>query len=208
MAKALTDQQVEAFRDALCVAATQLFAESGYRGMTLRGLAEVLGCSRQAPYRFFRNKEAIFAEVYARCYATFVRYCEDGSRNLTDPKAVILAVRDAYLRFAQDEPAAYRVVFGMRPPEGHPEVMKQIDKAARRLSRIFDQAAEAGVLRGEPDTQALIFWSMLHGMVSLDMLGSFKTAGGIERLAEALPLTIFKPEAIERQRRPRARAIA
>ena len=46
-----------------CRVATRRFAEEGFAGVTLRGLASDLGCSPMTPYRYFENKEEIFHSV-------------------------------------------------------------------------------------------------------------------------------------------------
>jgi AcrR family transcriptional regulator len=56
----LTTEEVDAFRARAVDAAMGLFADRGYRGVTLRSLAEVLGVSAMTPYRYFENKEALF----------------------------------------------------------------------------------------------------------------------------------------------------
>ena len=63
-ARAIED--IEAYRDRIVDVATGLFAERGYAGVTFRSLAERLGCSAMTPYRYFSNKEEIFAAVRRR----------------------------------------------------------------------------------------------------------------------------------------------
>ena len=60
---ALSQVQVDDFRTALCGAATRLFAEQGYEGVTMRALAKSLDCSPMTPYRYFKNKAEIFDTV-------------------------------------------------------------------------------------------------------------------------------------------------
>ena len=65
---ALSDHEVERFRDELCRVATLRFAEHGYGGVTLRALAAELGCSPMTPYRYFENKGhalRVFKQVWA-----------------------------------------------------------------------------------------------------------------------------------------------
>ena len=68
---ALSPVEVEAFRDSLCAVATERFAERGYEGVTLRGLARELGCSPMTPYRYFENKAEIFEAVRTAAFERF-----------------------------------------------------------------------------------------------------------------------------------------
>ena len=61
MPRYLTDQDIADFRAELCKVATERFAKHGYEGVTMRQLAEALGCSPKTPYRYFKDKADILA---------------------------------------------------------------------------------------------------------------------------------------------------
>ena len=65
MSRQLSEQEVNEFRRKLCRVAARRFAEFGYAGITLRALAQELGCSRTTPYRYFKDKEQILSAVRA-----------------------------------------------------------------------------------------------------------------------------------------------
>jgi AcrR family transcriptional regulator len=195
MAKPLTEDEIEEFRDLLCDAATRLFAEEGYSGVTLRRLAEEAHCSRQTPYRFFRNKDAIFADVYLRSHKIFTDYCERAAEAMDDPKAVLLRIRDAYLAFAQDEPHAYKVVFGMEAPLQFPPVQKQLDYARSQLEFLFTWAVREGVVEGDPEALAYLYWSALEGLVRLHQSTPAASGLKIDEVSRSLERMFFGPAA-------------
>ena len=57
MPKNLSAAEVDAFRARLCAVAQQRFAKQGVDGVSMRQLADALGCSPMTPYRYFRNKD-------------------------------------------------------------------------------------------------------------------------------------------------------
>ena len=61
MPRYLTEQDIADFRAELCKVATERFARHGYEGVTMRQLAEALGCSPKTPYRYFKDKADILA---------------------------------------------------------------------------------------------------------------------------------------------------
>ena len=63
MPRYLTEQDIADFRAELCQVATERFARFGYEGVTMRQLAEALGCSPKTPYRYFKDKADILATV-------------------------------------------------------------------------------------------------------------------------------------------------
>jgi AcrR family transcriptional regulator len=189
MAKALTDQEFDAFRDTLCEVATGLFAREGYAAVTLRRLAQEAGCSRQTPYRFFRNKDDIFAEVFLRCHRVFTGYCERAAAGTDDAREMLLRIRDAYLEFAHDEPDAYEVVFGMDPPIQFPRVAEQLEYSWSSLQALFAEAVRQGAVEGDPASLGYLFWTTLDGLARLQKAGPERvgldlstTAGAIEGL--------------------------
>ena len=57
MPKNLSPAEVDAFRARLCAVAERRFAERGADGVSMRQLADELGCSAMTPYRYFSDKE-------------------------------------------------------------------------------------------------------------------------------------------------------
>ena len=68
MPRSLSRDAERAFRDRLCRIAARQFATLGYAGVTLRALAQELGCSRMTPYRYFADKGEILAAIRARAF--------------------------------------------------------------------------------------------------------------------------------------------
>ena len=100
---ALTQTDIDVFRERIIAAATRLFAEHGYGGVTLRGISAEVGCSPMTPYRYFKGKEEIFASVRTAVYEQFAAAQEDASRAANDPMERLARLGDAYVRFAFDE---------------------------------------------------------------------------------------------------------
>src|SRR5476649_1170104 len=76
MPRYLTDQDIADFRTELCNVATERFARFGYEGVTMRQLAEALGCSPKTAYRYFKDKADILATVRAQAFAKFAAALE------------------------------------------------------------------------------------------------------------------------------------
>jgi AcrR family transcriptional regulator len=190
----LTPEKIAAFRDALCSAAERRFAEEGYAGVTLRALARELGCSPMTPYRYFRDKEAIFAAVRASAFARFADAQETAAARESEPLARLAALQRAYVRFALGEPHAYRIMFELAQPDapGHPELEKQERRAWQALRDAVGEAAAAGLLRGDPEILAHVFWASVHGLVALQLAGKLKLGVRFEGLEAPLLETLLR----------------
>ena len=84
MPRYLTEQDIADFRAELCKVATERFARFGYEGVTMRQLAEALGCSPKTPYRYFKDKADILATVRAQAFAKFADTLEKARTGVTD----------------------------------------------------------------------------------------------------------------------------
>src|SRR5258708_21271376 len=95
-----TKQDIAAFRAELCRVATERFAKHGYEGVTMRQLAEALGCSPKTPYRYFKDKADILATVRAQAFARFADALEKAAASDKMPSERGWAMSEAYLGFA------------------------------------------------------------------------------------------------------------
>ncbi|MCP4908328.1 MAG: TetR/AcrR family transcriptional regulator [bacterium] len=194
---ALRDRVVEDFRRRLCDVATRRFAEQGVAGVSLRGLADELGCSRGTPYRYFRNKDEIFAVVRARAFAQLARACEQSAAREAGAEGRLIEIGRAYLRFAREHPHAYRVAFELGQPDAevYPELLAARGRAWGAFRNSVQYACAEGVLDGDPETVSHLYWAGLHGLAALELAGQLRT-----RSFEALEAPMI--EALLRGTRP------
>src|SRR5262247_1650106 len=116
MPRYLTDKDIADFRGELCKVATERFARFGYEGVTMRQLAEALGCSPKTPYRYFKDKADILATVRAQAFAKFADTLEKAVAGVSDPSERGQRTSEAYLGFAHKNPYAYRIMFEIDAP--------------------------------------------------------------------------------------------
>jgi AcrR family transcriptional regulator len=180
----LKAHEVQAFRERICQAATHLFAENGYGAVTLRAIAAEVGCSPMTPYRYFRGKEEIFALVKAAGFARFADVQEQAVRGLEDPAERLAALGVSYVEFALSEPDAYRIMFELEQDSAidHPELLREGLRAWLPLRDGVAYAIERGLLAGDADTVAHVFWAGVHGLVSLHLAGKLRIGPGIGEL--------------------------
>jgi len=167
----LTENKIADFRRRLCVAAEKLFVERGVEGVTMRHIAERLECSAMTPYRYFRNKDDIFAAVRAAALDRFSERLEAARRTFGSPSRRGRAVGDAYLQFAIEEPDAYRLIFDLSQPEegGYPALAAANARSRKTMTDYMEDLIAAGVMVGDPKTLGLIYWAGTHGLVNLFM---------------------------------------
>jgi AcrR family transcriptional regulator len=190
---ALSEPEISAFRKRICEAATKLFAANGYQAVTLRAIAAEVGCSPMTPYRYFSGKDEIFALVKAAVYRRFSEAQEAALASTDDPAAALVALGRAYVDFALAEPDGYRVIFELHQDSAsdHPELLEQAERAWCPLLGAVTRAVDAGVLCGDPDTLAHVFWAGIHGLVSLHLADKLRGSRALEDLVEPMMATVF-----------------
>lgn len=173
MPRYLTEKDIADFRAELCKVATERFARFGYEGVTMRQLAEALGCSPKTPYRYFKDKADILATVRAEAFARFADALEAAAKGGTDALDRARLVGSAYLRFATDHPHAYRIMFEIDQPIGddHPELSRDAARARSFITRQAEDMFKAGLIDVDPLMFGWAMWAATHGIVMLKQAG-------------------------------------
>lgn len=158
-------------REALVDAALELIAAKGAAGFTMAEAARLAGVSPAAPYRHFRDADALMAEVALRGFdrlAEGLSKAWNGGR--PNPTNAFEEMGRAYLAFARNEPAYYAAMFDSRiSADAHAELAAAGDRAFG----VLREAAETLVATYPKDRRppalmvALHIWALSHGVASL-----------------------------------------
>src|SRR5579862_8326562 len=99
-------------KEALIQAALELIAEHGPSGFTFADASRSAGVSPAAPYRHFRDRDELMADVARRGFERFeAALLKAWSEGKPDPMTAFQRVGQAYLAFARSEPAFYSAMF-------------------------------------------------------------------------------------------------
>jgi AcrR family transcriptional regulator len=188
MPKNLSSAKVEAFRARLCEAAERRFAKHGVDGVSMRQLADELGCSAMTPYRYFRDKQEILAAVRAAAFDRFADAMEKAAAIPGDAVTKARAVGEAYIRFALRDQRAYRLMFDLSQPDQDrfPDLMRASARARQTMSSFVERMVEEGVLAGEPEVLGQLFWAASHGLVLLHLAGKLSAKIGFRPLYDEM----------------------
>jgi AcrR family transcriptional regulator len=158
-------------KEALIRAALELIAEKGPAGFTFAEAARFAGVSPAAPYRHYRGRDDLLADVALRGFEQFAdaltKAWDDGR---PDPMTAFERMGKAYLAFARAEPAYYSAMFetGISPTTS-----AELGAAGDRAFAVIRNASER-LISGLPVGKrppalmvALHVWSMSHGIASL-----------------------------------------
>ena len=166
-------------REALVEAALRLIAEHGPDGFTFAEAARAAGVSPAAPYRHFRDQQALLAEVARRGFDAFTEQLERAwAGGRPEPLAAFQRCGAAYLTFARANPAAYATMFGPAAARADDPGLRA---AGDRAFAVLRNAAEAVCAALPPGSKApplmvaLHTWAISHGIAAL-FIGAPDTA--------------------------------
>lgn len=169
----LTCEQLERLRQRVCEIAIRQCAERGIDRLSMRSIAEELGCSATALYSYFANKEEILSAARLVTLNRLSELLEAAEASSDDLWAQSRAIGDAYVRFAFDEPHAYRLVFALEQPglDSYPGLAAADARSRANMTRYIERMVEQGLLAGDPLQLAHVYWAAMHGLVVLQMSG-------------------------------------
>jgi AcrR family transcriptional regulator len=158
-------------KEALMRAALELIAQKGPAGFTFAEAARWAGVSPAAPYRHFRDRDELLANVALRGFEQFeaalARAWDDGK---PDVFTAFDRLGRAYLEFARIEGASYSAMFEAAVPlDGNPELRL----AGERAFNVLRTASEKLIALIPADKRppalmvALHIWAVAHGIASL-----------------------------------------
>jgi len=136
-----------------------------------REAARLAGVSPAAPYRHFRDREALIAEVARNGFERFAARLDMAWNNgIPTPLSAFENLGRAYLAFAREEPASYAVMFeaGLGTSDDD-----QLKAAAERAFDVLQRATVA-LCRALPADRrppvrlmSLHVWALSHGVADL-----------------------------------------
>ncbi len=175
-------ERERAERERLIITAAREMAEAeGWEAVTTRRLAEQVEYSQPVLYSHFAGKDAIMAAVAVESFADLAAELHAARAAASAPERALAEVAAAYAAFARRRPALYDVMFShaVDLPFATPEAPAALHAAFGELREAIRPHA------GDDDLGSLteVFWSGLHGLVTLMRGGRLPSADHDRRLA-------------------------
>lgn len=149
-------------------AASGLFLEGGIGALSVRAIAARADMSTIGIYSHFKGKQGILDTLFIEA-AKYVSAAMDAAEGAPDAKSAMMAAAGAYLDFAENQAAHYRLFFGETDPDyaPSPEAEEAARQAYRKLLRHTAHLLPADAANMDVERTALAFWAQLHGFVGL-----------------------------------------
>lgn len=165
--------------EALAAAAGELIEEVGPARLSLSECCRRAGVSTAAPYKHFRDKDALIARVALEGFAGLAEATAAARDARRDGPAVprIAAMGSAYVRFALARPGLFGLMFGAGAEAGDDPALEAAGRTC--FSMLTEEVAAAvGDADGERARRlSASLWTFVHGAAALAQGGNYEAAG-------------------------------
>jgi AcrR family transcriptional regulator len=157
----------EELRRSILDAAREAFVRYGYEGVSMRQLAEKVGCSHGNLYLHFKDKEALFDSLVDESFEQFANGLKTvpQSAKHRDPVEFLRREGRAYVEFGLANASAYEFAFIMRRPG---QRRRKPHVTYERMRALVQQCIdEKRFRRMDADVAGQALWAAAHGITSL-----------------------------------------
>jgi AcrR family transcriptional regulator len=154
-------------------AAWQLVEKEGWQSLSIRKIADAIEYSSPVIYDHFANKEAILLEFTKRGFQQLNEELIKAKDKFKNPEQQMEAIAYAYWKFAFNHKEYYQLMYGLGMPGC--EAVKQIPELATFteiiLAPVREMLKKSKNTDADPYLKLHTFWSTLHGLISINMMG-------------------------------------
>ncbi len=166
-------------RDEVRTRAWEQISQSGVPALSLKAIASRMGMTAPALYRYYSSRDELLTELILATYGDVAELFEAATNGQQTPVQQLNAIAVALREWAVGQPHRYLLLYGTPVPGYHaPEAATAL---ARRIfapvlvgfgAVVGKDATDPAVLH-----RSLIFWTRLHGVLSLELAGHFAGMG-------------------------------
>ena len=196
-------------RAALLAETAAMIAEGGAASVTMRAIGRRLGVSRSALYRHFADKSALLVAVAAAGFNRLrgrLQAIDAGAQRTAGSQRTsvegLRRIGEEYLRFAVENPAHYRLMYGKEAltREDVPELQEAANALFEELVGVIQAYQRSGTIkRQDPRAQAYVAWSAVHGLASLVIEGQILATVDVDALIRQTTSTLLDGMRVRRR---------
>jgi AcrR family transcriptional regulator len=189
-------RQKEEVRTSILDTAWEMVVTEGWQSFSIRKVADAIEYSVPVIYSHFENKDAILLEFNRKGFQLLATALADAKVGAGKPAEQLRVMGRAYWNFAFANKEYYQLMFGLGIPTC--DTASKIP-AMGELNAVITNSIVGMVMPGkkpafDPWLKYQSFWSMLHGLVSINMVSPSRAeqpGQGHERHA-ALPQQVLE----------------
>jgi AcrR family transcriptional regulator len=154
-------------------AAMRMFVEAGYEKTSIRNIAEKIEYSPATIYLYYKDKDELLYDVQAQGFAQLLEIFQQKATD-KDPMKKLRQMAKAYVEFGMEHPDIYDLMFIIRAPMNKVEEegvkWENGESCFQFLVATLGECIDKGLIKfTDVMVGALSVWSMVHGLVSLNV---------------------------------------
>jgi AcrR family transcriptional regulator len=164
-------------RAALLAAAEAELGDVGIEGFSLRSVAKRAGVSHAAPAHHFHDVKGLLTALAAEGFRRFVATQKAAmAERPADPASQMAAAGLGYVRFAEDSPALFRLIFSSNRPNFEDPELEEIARIGYEMLVQQVHALQGSQSWEEERIRRTIgtLWPLAHGLADLLASGRLK----------------------------------
>ena len=172
--QARRERDKQGMREAIVNAARDLMHESGAGSIGVREIAKRIEYSPSVIYAYFEGRDAIITELFDEGVEIFAQTLQSVAERERAPVARFRSLAQAYRQFALANPELYQILFNKPIPGYHCPVgvANKLYAQLEVFANTIKDCISAGLFRPVNSISATqVTWAMMHGMVSLEIIG-------------------------------------
>lgn len=161
-------REIDLLRKNILSAARKIAQDKGWPKVSIRKIADIIEYTPPVIYEHYKNKEAILAALEAKGFEELSNRLNQIKDTQQVPQKALVAMSDAYWKFALEESDLYQVMFNLEGIRSTPP-----DTSALRISAqaVVDTLKPLHTFPAERESLFFQWWALVHGFVSLAMSG-------------------------------------
>ncbi|HYQ72852.1 MAG TPA: TetR/AcrR family transcriptional regulator [Gammaproteobacteria bacterium] len=174
-----SDHSREELQEMTIKAAEHIVVEQGYEGLSVRKVAAAIGYTVGTLYLVFENLDDLILHINARTLDRLHARMIESQAHCVDAGDCLLELGQAYIRFADEDPHRWAMVFEHRLSEGHVMPAWYQEKIVRMFALVeegLEPLAETHT-RDEITQASRALWGGVHGICILALAGNLGIAG-------------------------------
>jgi len=162
-------------RRGLVDAARRILEADGPSALSLRAVAREAGVSPAAPYHHFKDKGELLDAVALEGWDALGEALSQAKKHVKPDQIVVSELGVAYVCFARDNPALYRVMYERsRDKDSLPDDMRDNEESAYCLVReTFRELVGPDISDMDVELATIAAWCAAHGLAEMSSFNQF-----------------------------------
>lgn len=174
--------------------AREMMQRDGVAALSFNAIARRLGMKPPSLYTYFDSKNAIYDELFRRGFVAFGRAMDQRPKQGGSLRENLTSAMETYLRFAQENPDLYQLMFQRPVPEFVPSEqsmavsLANLEKARQQFAGMLENGELAINMPLEEARDLYI--ALQHGLTELHLANNPELPVGEGRFGKLIPRAV------------------